>query len=272
MFQTFQVHLKTDYDIDVSEKRLYRVLNEDDIYLMHKKRQRNIARRFFDINYYCEVLQVDLAHMFEYNNFKYFVLVVDIFSSKLFGAPLKTKNSDEVAKVLRTLLNNYKTPITKIESDRGSEFGGKVKELLKKSNIVYRFKFGKNKASVIEHYIAICKKRIFMRLRGTLSKDWITALKEILIQFNNTPLKRLGWIKPSDINSVADSVKVQEAQKLYKIPILHEPSFEEQQRNVKSYNQKPNNIKEGMFCYLDFDEKLFDKSYNVSVSIEYYQL
>ena len=56
--KVFQTLLKTNLDIYVSEKRLYRVLQHDSIYLLHKKPNRNITRRFYYVRYYGEVVQV----------------------------------------------------------------------------------------------------------------------------------------------------------------------------------------------------------------------
>lgn len=267
-----QVLLKTNFDIDVSEKRLYKILEGDSIYLIHKRTQKKFPRRFYDLRYYCEVIQTDLAYMFEYNSYKYFILAVDLFSSKIAAFPLKTKKSEEVAKQLANIFKFYAAPITKLETDRGAEFGSEVKKLLKHENIVHRFKFHPNKASAVEHFIGILKKRIYMRLRGTLSKDWVSALRQVTAQMNNTPLKHLGWLKPSEINSVADSVKVFEAKRKHGIPILHEPSFEVQIKNQQKYEQNAKNLlQKGSYCYLDFDEKLFDKSYDVSVCYFYFK-
>lgn len=57
--------------------------------------------------------------MFEYNSYKYFIAAVDIFSSKLFAEPLKSKTSEETASALKTIISKFGAPITKIESDKG---------------------------------------------------------------------------------------------------------------------------------------------------------
>ena len=81
---------------------------------------------------------------------------------------------------------------------------------------------------------------------------------------NETPLERLGFLKPNNINSEIDSVFVKKAREKYQIPIYTEGSFHEQDKNQKK-QEKLTNFPIGSFVYLDFDEKLFDKSYNISV-------
>ena len=150
---------------------------------------------------------------------------------------------------------------------QGKEFLGEVKKLLKKEKIVLKFKYGKNKSAIIEHYIFLLKRRLYQLLRGTLSKNWPSRIQQICDDFNNTPLKRLGWLKPSDINSSADSIKVFEAKKVHNIPILKEPSFQQQKVNQKSYElNKRNSVQEGSYVLLDFKETpLFDKAFDTSV-------
>ena len=105
-----------------------------------------------------------------------------------------------------------------------------------------------------------------MMLRGTLSHDWISALENITNDMNNTPLKRLGWLKPNDINDVFDSVKVNEAKQKFNIPILHEPSFSEQKKNQKLYEaNKSQKFREGSFVMVDFEDETFHKAFDTSV-------
>ena len=270
--RSFQILLKTDLDISVSLGRIYRVLRQDPIYLQHKKPIRNFTRRFYYLTHYCEVLQMDLASMYEYDGYNYFLLVVDIFSSKIYAQALKDKSSYTTALALKKLLAKFGAVPSMIECDQGKEFLGDVKKLLTKEHIVLKFKYGKNKAAIIEHYIYLLKKRLFMLLRGTLSKNWVGHLEKICDDMNKTPLKRLGWLKPSDINTFRDSILVNEEKKAHNIPILKEPSFEEQQQKQKDYESSTKNkFQVHSYVLLDFKETpLFDKSFDVSVKKIYH--
>jgi len=75
-------------------------------------------------------------------------------------------------------------------------------------------------------------------------------------------LKRLGYLRPNDINSEADSVAITRAKKEHGIDVYKEPSFEEQSHNIKNYQ---GDLQISDYVYRDFDTKLFDKSYDVSV-------
>jgi hypothetical protein len=84
--KTFQTLLKTDRNIDVSENRLYQVLKKEPLYLVHLQPQRKFERRHYDVRYYGELVQADIAYMVTFNEYKYFLLLTDCFSSKIFGA------------------------------------------------------------------------------------------------------------------------------------------------------------------------------------------
>ncbi len=264
--KTFQILLKTDLNIDVSQRRLYKLLKSDPIFLIHQKPIRNFARRVYDVNNYGELVQADIAYMFEYNSFKYFLIAVDCFSSKTFTVPLKSKDSKSVSKAFEEIFKEFNAPIYEIQTDRGKEFQGECKNLFKKKNILYREKFGKNKANYAENGILIIKRRLYKLMRGTLSQDWVKYLPQVVNDYNNTPIQKLGWLKPSSIHSEKDSVNVAQAKTEYNIKTRTEPTFHDQLKNQEYYEKSKQNLQVNDFVYLDFDEKLFDKSFNVSVS------
>jgi len=145
--KSFRILLKTDLGIDVSEKRLFKVLKTDPIYLIHLRPQRKFDRRHYDLRFYGELVQADLAFMFPYNGFKYFLLVTDCYSSKVFVEPLKSKESKEVSSAFKKILDEFKAKVYEIQTDSGTEFKGFSQKLFQSEKIVYRRKFGKNKAS-----------------------------------------------------------------------------------------------------------------------------
>ena len=105
-------------------------------------------------------------------------------------------------------------------------------------------------------------------LRSELSKNWIHYLPIVTNSLNNSPLESLGFLKPSDIRTEADSVKVDEALRKNGIsPKESLPTFQEQNENQKNYEQNKKNLQTGMYCYLSFDEKLFDKSFDIAVRL-----
>lgn len=143
--KTFQILLKTDLNIDVSEKRIYNIIKKDSVFLIHLKPKRHINRRSFDLNFYGELLQGDVGFMFDYEGYKYFLLLIDCYSHKIFVSPLKNKKSETLFQEFKKGFDYYKTDISAIETDQGTEFA-LVKKYCSTHNIRFRYKFGKNKA------------------------------------------------------------------------------------------------------------------------------
>ena len=102
-----------------------------------------------------------------------------------------------------------------------------------------------------------------MLLRGTLDRDWVSQLQNVISSLNDTPIKRLGWLKPRDIKSEIDSVSVEKAKASSGVQTFKEPTYSDQTTNKKDYS---GDLHVSDYVYKQFDSKLFDKSFDVSVS------
>ena len=263
--RSFQTLLKTDLNINVSEKRLLDILKTDSLFLIHQTPKRNFERRKYNVNLYGELVQMDIAFMFpdSQTGKKYFLLAIDVFSFKIFTEPLTDRSSDAVAKALKKIFDEFKAPIYEIQADQGREFLGKsVRDLLKQDKIFIKFKYGRNKANFAEHGIQIVKRKLYLMLRGELSHQWESYLPKVTDGLNKTPLKRLGWLSPNAITNEVGSVAVNQARNKIGLSTNKEPSYEMKIKNQQNYT---GDLKVGDYVYLDFDEKVFDKSFDVSV-------
>ena len=83
---------------------------------------------------------------------------------------------------------------------------------------------------------------LYMVLRSELSKDWIHYLPIVTKSINNTPLKKLGYLRPIDIQTEADSVKVENALKTHGLEKVTLPTYQEQNKNQAKYEANKKNI------------------------------
>jgi len=263
--RTFQKLLKTDLNISVSQKRLLDILKQDSLFLIHQKKRPVLVRRKYDLNFYGQLVQLDLAFMFpdSETNDKYFLLAIDAYSFKIFAEPLQNKSTNIVLEAFKKIYKRFNHQIYEIQADRGTEFvSTSFRNFLKTKKTFIRFKQGKNKASFAEYGILLVKKKLYLMLRSELSHKWVQFLPQVIDSLNETPLKRLGWLRPNDITSEASSVFVDTAKKSHGIMTYHNPSYLIQRSNQANYD---GDLKEGDYVYLDFHEKLFDMSFVVSV-------
>jgi len=153
--RTFQILLKTDLNIDVPLQRLYKVLGQDQIFLIHQRSIKKFERRHYVVHNYGELVQMDIAVMYEDPKSKdrYFLLLVDVFSSKVFTEPLKSRDINDVLRAFQTILSNFKSTIYEVQADQESAFlSKKFQNYCKEKKIIFRPKFGKNKAAIGKSY------------------------------------------------------------------------------------------------------------------------
>ena len=122
--RTFQTLLKTDLNIDIPESRLLKIFKNDSLFLMHQRPKRNFDRRRYDVNFYGQLVQIDIAFMFPDKDTedRYFLLAIDVFSFKIFVEPLTNRNTETIVKSLEKIFKLFKHPIYEVQSDQGKEF------------------------------------------------------------------------------------------------------------------------------------------------------
>ena len=252
--RTFQRLLKTDLNINISEERLSNILKTDTLFLIHQRPKRNFDRRKYNVHFYGQLVQIDLAFMFpdETTKERYFLLAIDVFSFKIFAEPLKDKSSEAVTNAMKKNFKRFNHQIYEIQADRGKEFIAQTfKYLLKQHKTFIRFKRGKNKAAIAEYGILLVKKKLYLLLRSQMTHEWSGHLRSVTESLNNTPLKRLGWLTPNTIKDEAGSVFVQNAKEKLGIPSIRDPTFQEQSENQKLYR---GDLKIGDYVYLEAQE------------------
>ena len=82
------------------------------------------------------------------------------------------------------------------------------------------FIFRQNNYNIVQ-----VKRKLYQLMRSELNDDWPKFLPIVVEALNLTPRKKLGWVKPADINSVIDDVLVQKARNENCIEVFQEPSY-----------------------------------------------
>ena len=65
---------------------------------------------------------MDLAFMPNFMGWRYILIVIDVYSEKIFAIALKKKNGPLVGKALQTIIDSVKSPITCLQSDQGISY------------------------------------------------------------------------------------------------------------------------------------------------------
>lgn len=98
------------------------------------------------------LFQADLAEMFPFGSYKYFLCVIDVFSLHLYVRPLENKTANAVKEAFKEIFEEIGTQIQKLETDQGKEFIA-LKSFFKESKIYFHVKTGTHKAGYSEQAI-----------------------------------------------------------------------------------------------------------------------
>ncbi len=130
---------------------------------------------------------VDLKYSSSQGN-KNILVLIDVFSRRVWAKPVRSKEPASVAPVLRQILNEMDRAPTIISSDKGNEFTGSVDELLEEKNITHRTKgekYDPNVLAVVDRAIQNLKTRLAESLADEPG-EWATRVHDVVRQYNAT--------------------------------------------------------------------------------------
>ena len=130
---------------------------------------------------------IDLSTLKKYNkNYKYILVVVDVFTKMAYAARLKSKTGDTMIKAFQSVLEKT-GHFAKFQTDRGSEFLNRsFKTWLKKQNIeLFHSHNYDTKAAIVERFIRTLKNKLWRYFTY-----YVDVLPELLHSYNHTSIKR----------------------------------------------------------------------------------
>lgn len=206
----FKNSLKYEFGEDVPLSRIYRVLSEIEDFQDQIRPIKHFDRRSYKTVYgFFQYVEIDLGIMTKYRNQRYFLLLIDTFSRRLFVETLSSKSPTAVISGLCKIFRHVKMKPYSLGSDRAGEFQAKAtQDYFKENNIHYVAKGRKVKAAMAEWGIYRVKKNLFTQMRVTQSKNWPSLIKEVVIRLNNIPLSQKKNVRPSDFQSPMDDTKL----------------------------------------------------------------
>ena len=137
---------------------------------------------------------VDFSLLKSYNdNYKYILVVVDVFSKKAFTAYLKSKSSLDMIEAFERVMPEI-GKFSKLQTDMGREFLNRpFQTWLKQCHIdhFHRQNFD-TKATIAERFIHMLKERLWRYFTYTNSRRYIEVLPALVKSYNNTHHRSIG--------------------------------------------------------------------------------
>jgi transposase InsO family protein len=122
--KNLQWFLKAELNEKVPLSRIYKVLKSQPFFMYQLRRMKRFPRRRYDVKGFLELVQCDLAVMFtDKKGFNYFLLIMDVFTTKIWTYPMKKKNSKASKQAFEQFFKDVNNQLpTQIASDQGREF------------------------------------------------------------------------------------------------------------------------------------------------------
>lgn len=180
---------------------------------LHKNARKNFPRRKTIVRGILETLQIDLAEMGMHasvnQNYKFILVVIDVFTKFVWTAPLQSKTAKEVSQAMRETLKkiynneNYSGyKVINIQSDAGKEFlNSNFQDLMKANKINHYITHSPMKSSICERVIRTLKTKLYKRFHLFGSYKWYgNVLNDVVYEYNNSTHRTIK-MKPIDVNN-----------------------------------------------------------------------
>ena len=233
--------------INISRRQVYDWLKKQEIHQLYFPAEKSKELQSTVLNKPHDQIGIDLIDMqnYEFNNYKYILTGIDLFSKKGYVVALKDKSQREVNKGIREIIKESNP--RSIRSDNGSEFiSQSFKDILKNNNIkqVLSSPGLPQSNGQVERFNGILKNLINKDLMYSNTYNWYKPLSKLIDNYNNTYQTTIRDT-PNNIDALTDEVRLSEIRKrIYNTVISKRGSLSKSKFKIgdkvtlKMYNEK----------------------------------
>lgn len=249
--------LRKEHD-KITLKDIEKVIKKQEPYQIHKKVKSSVQSHIVAFNFN-EIVQMDLIDLSTYattnKSFKWLLIIEDVFSRKAFGYALQNKLGSTVLEAFKLYVDDNGFP-RELISDNGKEFvnnnfqeyvKGKVYHKLVEPN--YHKTLG-----IVDPLCRTLKEKLFRYFYAENTTNWIDKIDQLIVSYNNTPHRSLGYLSPNEVKDNAQYV-----QKL-------------NQDKLKETKQSTHKFAVGQYVRYKLKKAIFDKGYLRIWSSEVFQI
>ena len=148
-----------------------------------------------------ELIQADLIDIQKIKNendsYSYLLLLIDVFTRKVWVYHVKRKSAKEMKKIIEKWLRSLRQKPKVLETDAGREFNNtQVKNLLSANNIQYKIAVGTCKASFAERANKTIQILIYKYLTQNETLRYIDVLDNLVKSYNRRGHRSLRYLTP----------------------------------------------------------------------------
>ena len=258
--------VKKDGVYNISRKDLEEWLSSQDTYSVNRPVRRKFKRNRVIVSGIDDLWDgdlIDMSSLAKYNkNYKFILLLIDIFSRFVWAVPLKSKHASEIIRALKIVFSKGRLP-TSFRSDNGREFVAKsVKKFFKDQKInAFTTQNAEIKANYAERAIRTIKGKIQKYTYSNQTYKYIDALDSIVNAYNKSFHSSIK-MAPQDVNESNES-------KLWKQMYLPQKNdkIKSSKGNIKRYKYEV-----GDTVRISFLKKTFQREFDQRWSDEIFRI
>ena len=162
------------------------------------KRQRVITSGIDDL---WDADLAEVGNISQHNNgFKYWLVVIDVFSRYLWIVPVVSKHHTHMVQAFNTLLQLTARRPKHLRTDKGTEFTNRaVKRLLKDENIDAYTTKNETKANYAERVIRTVKGMMYRYFHHQQTYTYVDVLQKLVDNYNHRLHRSLNGLAPSQV-------------------------------------------------------------------------
>lgn len=195
------VRVAKHFGISVGRAKSY--LEELEGYTLHREYKQPKVYNPYYVHKRREQVQgdlIDISQLAEDNDgVKFLLVLIDIFTKKLWVYALKSKSGAVTKAALQTWLQSLDTPPDQLVTDRGREFENvQVQNLLRSQNVEWNMAYGTLKACIAERVNKSLQILIFKYLTENESRRYIDQLDNLVKTYNKRGHRTLEGMSPEE--------------------------------------------------------------------------
>lgn len=197
----------------ITHAKAKQILEHEEVYTVHREfKQPKIYNPHY-VHRRREQIQADLIEIGDFagvnNGVKYLLLLIDVFTKKIWMYPMKRKTGTESAAVIRRWLESLARTPEILRTDQGNEFAAQVVQtVLRSFRVIWQIAFGTSKASVAERANKTMQIIIYKFMHHNETFEYLAQLENLVKTYNTRPHHSLKMMTPNEADLVENQARV----------------------------------------------------------------
>ena len=216
---------------NISQSRAKKILEHNEGYTVHREYKQPKFFNPFYVHGRREQVQGDLIDVSRLaannNNIRFLLLLIDIFSKKIWLYPLKNKSATSMERIVQTWLESLDVKPDKLATDRGLEFRNqRVQNILASNDVEWQALGGTMKAAVAERANKTIQILIYKYLTKKETTRYVDVLQRFVETYNKRGHRSLNGMCPQDADLPRNENEIK---------AIHHARYEKIAQKRKSY-------------------------------------